>query len=79
MTIQSMSWRESSDDWVDEWLAVFKARSIKKRIDQVRPNNSECKNCGVKLLKVHVGTKWCGDCDLIPFSERDGYYYKTVC
>lgn len=74
-----MNWRESSDDWVDDWLAIFKARSIKERIEKLHKDNMECKNCGVRLLAEHKGRKWCGDCDGIPFEERDGYYYKMQC
>ncbi len=61
------------DWWTENWLAIFQAKKLQIPLDKI-PRNRNCKNCGVTLLKAHIGQNLCGDCKGIPPEERDGFY-----
>lgn len=60
--------------WIEAQLRYIRERD--EMGNQPYMHNKNCKNCGVDLLEVHYGLKYCGDCRTIPLKERDGFYAR---
>lgn len=64
--------REANFDQIWKWHQELNINTRDRVNNYVIEGNEICWNCFVRLLPVHKGLMYCGDCRMIPQEERRG-------